>query len=275
MLPLRLWAFSIYLRLHQVLAVTIIGALWVHLRTNATFSRIYVQSLTGIFGATTVIIFAIAYHRGCFGRRTFWFYEGMRPHGTQVVRIQQPLQQHVSAGQYLTVQLLRRWPWRTSNPHRLTFYQPEGTELENWRDNRTEEKNCKSLPSGAKAEVEIWAHGNTAWLGALNRPATLQYRWLVRGPYGSAIPAPNVPNLVLVASGDRIASLLWLSHKIVKDHGESQTRVTHLRIHWFLEDWSNIPKASSTTETMDILQDQTDDRQIKSAVQQSTPSTNC
>ena len=239
MLPLRQWSYSIYLRVHQAMAVTIVGALWVHIRGSAKFTRIYVWTLSGTFGATTMIVVALAYHRRCFDRRTPWFYEEMLG-DTKVVRIALPLHQQVSAGQYLTVHLLRCWPWQVNSPYRLAFYQPGGTKLRRWRRETLEGQDPKRRSSVAKAEVEIWVAGRPRWLEASKAPFQLQSRWLLCGPYGMALPNPTVPNVILVASGNRIGPLLWLSHAILGQHQELRTRVRDLRIHWFLNDWSKI-----------------------------------
>ena len=247
-LPLRLWSYSIYLRLHQGMAVTIVGSLWIHLHARTKFPRIYLWSLSGTFGATTIILLATAYYHHCFDRRSPWFDRGISG-DTKVVRIPRRVQQ-VSAGQYVTVHRLRFWPWQISNAYRLAFYQAEGSEIQSsqmkrWRRISRPEVDSQISSSVVEAEMELWVERRPDWQDELNRPSRPPSRWLIRGPYGPAIAPPTVPHVVLVGSGNRIAPLLWLSHTVVRCHRESRTQVQSLHIHWFIDDWSKMHDISS------------------------------
>ena len=217
-LPLRRVSYEVFLRTHQILAVSCACGLWLRLGTESAFNRICVYVSTGIFLLTNIMYaFSIIYFNGLLSGKLPTL-QVLNAQNSFLLQITVKRRLKVHAGQYLDVWIpsISFWSFLQSHPFMIvsSFQRQDQTVLELLVEPR---------------------NGMTARLQNRIKSDQQSCRVLFGGPHGRADSLQNYDRILMLASGLGIVAQISCLNHLIRDCKVARIRPRRIHLVWQLE----------------------------------------
>jgi predicted ferric reductase len=212
LLVIRRCLYEVFIKLHYMLALVALIAIWRHIRIQRIFAQIYVLIASGILVGTTILHWVLLVVRNItrerFGSRARII---RSDESVQlIIPVNRPFTVYAGMWVYIWMPGVSPFSMFSSHPFMVTW----------WEDNSQGKATSISLLVQKK-------HGFTQKL--VDQQADELLTW-IDGPYGEPIDLSPYKNVLLVASGIGIASQISYIRELLK----SQPK--HIFVAWELDD---------------------------------------
>lgn len=221
----RRLSYEIFLRVHQLLALAAVYALWRHLSAKKIFARIYIVIAAGLFSGVTVWQVLLVVFRNLALGHAFARADVTQDNGMIKISLTLPRPWNIRAGQYvnLCIPSISLWSFLQSHPFMIA----------SWTEGKSP---GLFLLAGAKA-------GFTRKLLQYARPHTgdpteMDYRlaWF-SGPHGHTLNLGNYGSVIMVATGLGIAAQLPYVKELIKGYNNCNVRTRRIQLIWQIATW--------------------------------------
>jgi len=219
--PLRRPSYELFLRIHQLLGVCALYAIWSHVRGSTVFAQYYSTGIVGCFGLGGlgqlfhILLLNRLFYRG-FPRARI-----IRVEHAVCLVVYTPTPLTICPGQYINVYLpgVSFWSFLQSHPFYVSFARPHGrgTRLELMIEPRRGWTSKLLMQAQAQDLAEDEALSSESYVS------------LFSGPHGQSIRVEDFGVVVLIASGwGLMAQMPYLQALI---HGFHNGTVKAQRVH--------------------------------------------
>jgi predicted ferric reductase len=214
---LRRFSYELFLRVHQLLAVSTLYGTWKHTRKGTAFSRFYVLGLTAFLMTTAFLqtVVVLTRHR--------FFFHGVpqarvrRMNAAVCIDIFSPCPISFDAGQFINLCIpgLSVLSFLQSHPFVVVATRPEQRGV----------------------SIQLMVEPLHGWTSRLTRKAMARqsYAAFFSGPHGKPIPVNEYGTVVMVASGWGIMAQIPHLQHIIRSFNNSSTRTRRIHLIWQLE----------------------------------------
>jgi len=217
---LRRFSYELFLRVHQLLSVSILYGTWKHTHKETGFSRFYVLGLTAFLMTTTFLqtVVVLTRHR--------FFFHGApqarvrRINAAVCVDIFSPCPISFEAGQFINLCIpgLSVFSFLQSHPFVVVATRPEQKGV----------------------NIQLMVEPQHGWTSRLTRNAMSRqsYATFFSGPHGKPVPMNQYGTVVMVASGWGIMAQIPHLQHIILSFNNSSSRTRRIHLIWQMENIS-------------------------------------
>ena len=238
--------YEIFLRIHQILAIGCAVALWQHLSIIGAFSRYYVLSGGGLFGALLGLEILISLVR------SLGFGSGraevnvVRQNDQIAIALSLPRFWSIRAGQYINIIIpgVSFWSFLQSHPLTISW----------WTEGRHPSLYFLVQPrTGFTKRILAIAHPpRIDSEGRVTSYQTDYYRAFFTGPHGYVVDVKGYNIVVLVATGIGVAAQIPFLKESIQAYNNNTGRTRRVHLIWQLDDWSQ-STFSQSSQRLDVL----------------------
>ena len=217
--PFRKFLYEIFLRSHQLIAVTFAYCVWRHVESARLLARVLAFIPLCIFVSTWIIEAIFFLYHNTFAGSNYTKAKISHDHGAIKVRLHLSRPMNISAGQYIKVWIpgVSFWGWMQSHPFVVA-----------------------SWNNGPQTSVDLLIEPRRGFTERLLRYTLRSLEPMPRlalysGPYGRVIPVGDYRTVVMVASGFGIAAQLPYVNELMRGYKSNGIRTRRVHLIWQLD----------------------------------------
>ncbi|KAL2810501.1 FAD-binding domain-containing protein [Aspergillus cavernicola] len=216
LLVVRRCLYEVFIKMHYILALVALVAIWRHVRLQKVFAQLYMVVGSGILIATTLLHWVLLVIRniaaGRFGSRAQVSRGG--DSAQVVIPVNRPFSVYAGMTVYIWMPGVSLLSMFCSHPFTVTW----------WEVNK----------QGKATSISLLAQKRDTFTQKLINHQAKEFLTWIDGPYGEPINLSSYDNILLVASGIGITSQISYIRELLDHHPK------HIFVAWELDDKSNL-----------------------------------